>query len=29
MSLRAIAWQPSRLHMERYEIAASFLLAMT
>jgi hypothetical protein len=29
MSLRAIAWQPRRLHIERDEIALSFLLAMT
>ena len=29
MSLRAIAWQPRRLHTERDEVASSFLLAMT
>jgi len=29
MSLRAIARQPRRLHIERDEVASSFLLAMT
>jgi hypothetical protein len=29
MSLRAIAWQPRRLLIERDEVASSFLLAMT
>ncbi len=29
MSLRAIAWQPRRLHIERDEVASLFLLAMT
>nr|MBB6136683.1 hypothetical protein [Mucilaginibacter sp. X5P1] len=29
MSLRAIARQPRRMHIERDEVASSFLLAMT